>query len=34
MSVRYYMIGHGKLGESRVVAVAKRGFKVIGVDVN
>jgi len=34
MSVRYSMIGHGKLGTSMAVAIAKRSFYVMGVDIN
>jgi len=34
MSNTYSVIGLGKLGASMVAAIAKRGFNVIGVDVN
>lgn len=34
MSTNYSVIGLGKLGASMAAAIAKRGFNVIGVDVN
>ncbi|MFC1851871.1 UDP-glucose dehydrogenase family protein [candidate division CSSED10-310 bacterium] len=34
MDMRYSIIGLGKLGASMAAAIAKRGFQVIGVDVN
>jgi UDPglucose 6-dehydrogenase len=34
MDVTYSVIGLGKLGASMAAAIAKRGFKVIGVDIN
>ena len=34
MSMRYSVVGLGKLGCSMAAAIASRGFSVIGVDVN
>ena len=34
MSRRYSIMGLGKLGASMAASIAKRGFEVIGVDVN
>lgn len=34
MSIRFSVVGLGKLGASMAAAIASRGFEVIGVDVN